>query len=610
MPSSRNLGHRLSLPGIFAQRAQRVRDHWICAAFPVAQPLWMDVPSAEAPAFAGMTGVVQRSLPALVFILLTLPTLTCTSATDDLVATATPRTVFVEATRVPTVTPSPAPSPSPTVGLPSPTVGLPSPSPAPTVTPSPTPTVEPLSEREAYCRDHALPTATPEAGETATPVPTSPAGMSEDEIPSEWVAKMDEIEAWAREFYEMDDVMVGEFKRSVVDDEVWREWRIDAVKDWAEEEDSTVHLWEQINRTLTLLSPESRYAEFIAEYQGDRYIGLYNPIKREIFIRGDIGNFDVGAVLTYLHEYSHHLQNEKYDFVDWSKCFQRDGDASGALGALIEGDASNTEYEYIENVIGWDRLREYYDGLEDDGSSALAEPVMARYRDEVNSFTYGTGSFFVFKIPYSSECQTCETDRQKIDQAFERPPFTTEQIYYEAKYFDGEGREPLSLPEDVLGEEWDLKSATTIGRSDWIALLATLVDGESDEIESEHPGWRGDYGMLFEDAEGGALYLQVAEWENKRYIESLRKALSDLPRLKRIRPDNVPDREPFDDLYFWRGDTGGIAIGVELQPVDRFYTMFSAVGPDLGTVEDALYAARDNVTTYGKRLFPDTASFR
>ncbi len=43
-----------------AQHPERVGDRIISAAFPVALPLWMDVPSAEAPAFAGMTGVVQR----------------------------------------------------------------------------------------------------------------------------------------------------------------------------------------------------------------------------------------------------------------------------------------------------------------------------------------------------------------------------------------------------------------------------------------------------------------------------------------------------------------------------------------------------------------------
>ena len=101
--------------------------------------------------------------------------------------------------------------------------------------------------------------------------------------------------------------------------------------------------------------------------------------------------------------------------------------------------------------------------------------------------------------------------------------------------------------------------------------------------------------MLFEDEGGRALYLRVAEWENKRYIDSLTTALSDQPRLKRIRADNLPDREPFDDLYFWRGDTGAIALGVEIEPVDRFRRMFSAVGPDLETVEEAIYAARDSL---------------
>ena len=51
----------LSHRGMFVQRHKRVRDPRICASFLVVLPLWMDVPSAEAPAFAGMTAVVQRS---------------------------------------------------------------------------------------------------------------------------------------------------------------------------------------------------------------------------------------------------------------------------------------------------------------------------------------------------------------------------------------------------------------------------------------------------------------------------------------------------------------------------------------------------------------------
>ena len=441
-------------------------------------------------------------------------------------------------------------------------------------------------------------------------MPTSPSGIPDDEIPADWTAKMDEVEAWVRDFYGVDEGLVGDFRRLFVDEEVWKEWMAVGVEDWASDEDSRVDLWEQIYRTLTFLAPDEEYSEFVAEYQGDRFVGVYNSEKREFVVQAAGGEFDLLAELIYVHEYAHHVQNMKYDYPQFHKCYRADDDAHNALHALIEGDARRTEFEYITAVMGWDNLRRFFDERDDDRIAPTNEPKLSDYLDAGLDFTYGEGTDFIYGITGLTDCPNCEPDRKPIDKAFERPPYTTEQIYYEAKYFDGEGRDRLSLPDDVLGEEWELRSASTIGRAEWIALLATLADGESDEIESEHPGWRGDYGMLFEDDEGRALYLRVVEWENKRYIESLRKALSDQPRLKRIRADNLPDREPFDDLYFWRGDTGGIAIGVELQPVDRFYTMFSAVGPDLETVEDAVYAARDNVTTYGKRLFPDTASFR
>ena len=470
----------------------------------------------------------------------------------------------------------------------------------------PTVIPEPLVDREAYCRAHALPTPTPAASETPTPVPTSPPSTSDDELPIEWIAKMNEIEEWAREFYEIDESAVGEFSRSVVDEKVWREWLQDAVNNWLDDGDSNLHLWEQINRTLTLLSADSRYAEFLGEYSGDRSIGLYDPTTRQIFLRGNVGEFDLGAELIYLHEYSHHLQNAKYELAFWSDCFKGDGDARGAIAALIEGDASNTEYEYIESVIGWDRLEDYYENLENDGGDALNEPVMARLRDEINSFTYGTGAFFVLKASLLSECLWCETNRQRVDELFKRPPYTTEQIYYEQKYFDEEGADRLILSDDVLGEGWELRSGTTIGRSDWIALLATLTNADSDEIEPDFPGWRGDYGMLFEDEEGRALYLQVAVWENNRYIDGLIDAFDDQHRLTSYATDQRTRGKPFEDLRFWESDTGNIAMGIELEPVDRFYTMFLAVGPDGDTVKAAIHAAREGLTNEGVAGDSDT----
>ena len=542
----------------------------------------------------------------------------------------TPRTVFVNATRVPTVTPSPTPvNPRPTA---TPTVAAtvtatPTPTLLPTVTLTsapitdesttevkstlgPGPTATAVAEREAYCREHALPTSTPEPDVTPTVVPTSPPGIADDEVPDEWAAKMDAIESWVRELYEVDEESVGEFNRRFVREDVWKEWRADAVEEWANDEDSTIHLWEQINRTLTLLSTDGDFVEFTADYQGESYIGLYNPIKREIFIRADLDEFDVGAELTYVHEYAHHVQNVKYDFVPWRECFEGDSDAYRAITAFIEGDASNTEYAYIEDVIGWERIYEYIDNLDDESSRVEDEPVMRRYRDELNNFTYLVGTAFVFKIPIHSDCVTCATDRQKIDEVFSRPPFATEQIYDESKYFNHEARDEISLPDDVLGERWELRYNSTVGRSDWTTMLAALSDVEADLTEHVIPELRGDSGMLFEDHEQRALHLQVAEWETDLYIERLVSTFDDIPRLERLEVAQTTDQAWFDDLYVWDGDTGAIALGVQIEPVDRFYFMFMAVGPDVESARAAVVAARDQVSLFGEQPFRAISGFR
>ncbi|MCY4474697.1 MAG: hypothetical protein OXC83_04600 [Chloroflexi bacterium] len=530
----------------------------------------------------------------------------CSSGRDG---PTTTRTELVNAARVPTVTPSPThDNPSPTATptstatvtpteIPTATPDPEAPTPEPTSTPLPGPTATAVAEREAYCREHALPTSTPEPDVTPTIVPTSPPGIADDEVPEEWMVKMNEIEDWVLDFYEVDPATVGDFNRRFVADEVWKEWRADAVEDWANDEDSTIDLWEQINRTLTLLSAESDYVEFISDYQGESYIGLYDSTNREIVIRGSEGEFDLEAEIVYVHEYAHYVQNEKYDYVPWGECFEADGDAGSAYRALIEGDASNTQFVYIDEVIGWDRLDEYFDSNVEEEPAPSPEPVMKRYGDEDNRFTYSVGSLFVLRVGWDFECESCGSNREKIDFLFKTPPYTTEQIYHEGKYFKGEGAEKLRLPGDLMGGDWEQRRGSTMGKSRWIALLAALSNVGSDEIEPEHPGWRGDFGLLLEDADGRALHLQAAEWENRRFIESLRRTFNDEPRLKPIQAPQRSGHQPFEELYIWRGDTGAIAMGVMLEPVNRFYTMFLAIGPDLETVEDAVYAARDELET-------------
>lgn len=519
-------------------------------------------------------------------------TLACTPPAEEptVPPSPTPRTTFVNATRVPTVTPSPTPV------LPTPTpTGTPESAISPTAIPSATPTSEPLSEREAYCRDHALPTPTPEPGETPTPVPTSPPGIPEDEVPSEWLAKMDEVEVWVRNYYGVDDELVGEFERRFVGEDAWQQWMRDDVEDWANDEDSLVDLWQQIYRTLTLLSPQGDLVEFFADYQSEQFVGVYDSKKREFVVLASGKEFDTIAELIYAHEYAHHVQNEKYDYPFFHDCFQADEDAHDALHALIEGDAIRMEGEYINKVIGWDRYEELFDSQDGSGDDPPDEPDMFQFRQTQSLFTYYEGARFVIDVALFSPCSDCNSERDRIDHAFANPPFTTEQVLTPKKFYDAEEPFALKWGDETFEDGWQVRSSTTIGRATWIILLNTLIDGDFDEENSAHPGWRGDYATLLENDQGKALYVTVAEWENDEYIDSLVEAFDNRSRLARIENQQNPGRQPFSDLYLWHSETGNLAIGVDILPADRFYRMFVAVGPDVETVKEAVYTARDNL---------------
>ena len=506
----------------------------------------------------------------------------------------TPRTTFVNATRVPTVTPSPTPV------LPTPTpTRTPEPAVSPTAIPSATPIPEPLSEREAYCRDHVLPTVTPVPGETPTPVPTSPPGIPEDEVPREWLAKMDEVEVWVRDYYDVDEELVGEFERRFVGEDAWQQWMRDDVEDWANDEDSLVDFWEQIYRTLTLLSPDGDLVEFVADYQSEQFVGVYDSKKRQFVVLASGGEFDTIAELIYAHEYAHHVQNEKYDYPFFHDCYQGDEDAHDALHALIEGDATRMEGAYINDVIGWDRYEALFDSPDTSSGGPPDEPDMFQFRQSQSLFTYYEGARFVIDVALFSPCSGCASERDRIDHAFANPPFTTEQVLTPKKFYDAEERFELKWGDEAFEDGWRVRSSTTIGRATWIILLNTLIDGDFDEVNSAHPGWRGDFATLLDNAQVEALYVTVAEWENDEYVKTLVGAFDGRSRLKRVEHPQNPERQPFGDLYVWQNETGAIAMGVEFLPLDRFYRMFVAVGPDVGSVEQAVYAARDNLIVGG-----------
>ena len=426
-------------------------------------------------------------------------------------------------------------------------------------------------------------------------MPTPPPSVAGEDIPKSWVSKMGEIEEWVLDYYGAEEDVVGDFNRRFVADDVWRVWQVDRAEHGAEDEDSTEHLWEQTYKALTLLSPEADLTKFNADYSGDQVVGQYNSETREITLRMSGEEFDLLAELTYVHEFAHHLQNQIYDYQPLRDCYRGDVDAFNAVTALIEGDATRTEIQYIRDVVGTGRYQEYFEGFETGDEASSDEPAMYRYRHERSRFIYGEGTNFVFDIAVISECENCDTERLRIDDAFRIPPVTTEQILDTFKYLDREARVRLRLEDGVMGDVWEARDSSTVGKSRWLALLVALADADAREIKTDLPEWRGDYSIMFEDDGGRALLLRVVQWDNRKYADSLVNALDGRTQLIRTQTPQLSTIDDYYDFYEWHGEAGSIALGVTIDRVDRFRTMFLAVGPDPETVDNAVRLARESL---------------
>ncbi len=470
--------------------------------------------------------------------------------------------------------------------------------------------VQPFGPEE-YCQQdvlptpNVLPTSTPDPDIEPTPVSTAPPAISSEDFPEEWIAKMGEIETWVQGYYETDRDAIGDVERIFIDDSAWEMWERDKARDSATRDESTSDLWQQIYRTLTLLSPNGNLTSSIADYRANNIIGRYDRNDRKIFMKVADSDFGVLKEATYAHEYAHHIQNELYNFNAAIECFSGDSDAINAFAALIEGDAFTTQIAYIEDEANIDR---YQDALEkrlaEQNDEVVEIPPIQRYIEAQSLFTYIDGWDFVYSIAEDLvECDHCQTERQRIYEAFRNPPTTTEQVLEISKYFRKERRTKLNLNENLMGDEWRARYASTFGNMNWIALLLVLT-GEYSELEGpglpRHElhlkGWMGDYRILLEDDNRRAIYITASRWENDRYINRLIEAFDDRAGLTLIQ-DSMPAASlQLEGYYVWQGDTGSIALGYTAkQYAEHPANMYLAIGPDTETVNEAVVAAHKNL---------------
>ena len=222
-------------------------------------------------------------------------------------------------------------------------------------------------------------------------------------------------------------------------------------------------------------------ADFDAEQAtkgvGELIGGFYRPknnrlVLVEIPFQGARGQERVIA-----HELEHALQDQNYPKS--LKLGSLDGEAEIGLSALVEGDASVIERRYARRYLGIDTADADKSLLSATNLAVGLPPALvASVR-----FPYTAGADFVAAIQRRGGWTL-------VDEAFEDPPTTSEQILHPGKWIAREDGVEVATPvAAVLGAGWSSVAKVESGELDAVVILAAGVPADVAERAAE--GWEG-----------------------------------------------------------------------------------------------------------------------
>lgn len=207
------------------------------------------------------------------------------------------------------------------------------------------------------------------------------------------------------------------------------------------------------------------------------WIGMFHAAKwkGEIYVVED--KFDVTnefkATSTFVHELTH-IAQEDYSFPSRIKF-----DGSKALSSLKEGDAT-----LMADTFKNDGIVPEPASIIKSSSSSVPEAI-----DKLNRFVYRYGLEFVKQL-YNYE----ENSWNVVNEAYNNPPNTTEQIIHFEKYLQKENA--LSIQPTSIEENWKLTLTERFGEYFILVMLDKWLPVENAELAAE--GWGGDLFNYYE----------------------------------------------------------------------------------------------------------------
>lgn len=270
-------------------------------------------------------------------------------------------------------------------------------------------------------------------------------------------------------------------------------------------------------KLLGVIPQDADLGEIYDSLFGSQVLGLYDPEKEQFFVLGDDSSgpesIDVEAQLTYAHEYVHRLQDAKFDLEAMDELGEND-DMSLAISALIEGDATSAQSQYM--LANYDFL-ELSELLESALAAQEELPDVPYFLQQSLEFAYTDGAAFVAILLQLGNFAA-------VDAVFVDPPKSTEQVLHAEKYLDGELPVELDIPDDEVMGGWTVQAENVLGEF----FLRTWLEAiGSDDATGAAAGWGGDTYAVLESDSGEPGFATTIAWDSSDDSKEFFGALTD-----------------------------------------------------------------------------------
>ncbi|MDQ5826133.1 MAG: hypothetical protein M3441_18225, partial [Chloroflexota bacterium] len=246
------------------------------------------------------------------------------------------------------------------------------------------------------------------------------------------------------------------------------------------------------------------------EVHTEGILGFYSPDTNQLFVLGEADNMNPETRATLAHEFVHALQDQHFDLVRLIQQYSHDSDRRLAMRALVEGDATMSDLLYTYNHEQIDYSKQEQESVARSNAqehSTEEEDMEGMYVGRTIYFPYIQGSDFVYELSRVGGYST-------INQAYQDPPVSSEQIMHPEKYLQTPHDVPMhvALPPltDTLGTGWTFKREDTAG--EW-ELLMVLDETKASNSEKAAAGWGGAKYSFYTKGENDGLLFLHTRWD-------------------------------------------------------------------------------------------------